>query len=501
MKKHIISKISCLFLVLMTIHSCGKEDGNDTISTEKTVSVSVNITGVKDQETSASKAKISSKTQSIPLGESFLLTGTISQNNAPSTKSGTETALSDGVTYRVIVYKNSVSTANWVASKQFSVGNTSGNLFTLSTGGNYVFVCYSFNNTDNLPFDGSTGTTLTGVSGNVDLLYKQISMTIADGTSSSTNVLNIVFAHEFSRIKVVFNSQIGNITALSGLTFSPNYPSVNLDVSSAGLTYNGSSAAKSFNIPAISGTTSVDTGYSLFCLPSSTGTLSIGSLTVNGTTKSNLSLNYAIAPGSSYTITLTITGLTTYGLIWAPGNLTYNSSTGIYSFATADSYGDYWFYNYLKPKIIGSDYTYQSPTTANNGGPGDPCSKVLPENTWRLPTTSELNAVISATSASASTGYTPLRYPASHYDSGNSGTNPGMFLGTQTDPGSSRSNYLFFPFGGGYYNSNTITSGSGLYLVSGGTSYFQIGSDVWTTQLLSSTQENAFSIRCVRSTN
>lgn len=502
MKTNTVAKISSILLILIASFS-GCQKSEEMNSGEKMASVKVNLTGISDEESSTKGTEKLAK-QITQLDDGVSLVSSIIQEKASTQK--TVQNLPDGTTYRVIVYKNSVSASNWVTSKQFSVGTTTDNIFSLASGGSYIFVCYSLNNTSDLPFDGSTGTVLNGIDGNVDLLYKQVTMNITDGTGPSQNVLEIVFAHAFSRIKVKFNSEIGNITALSNLSFSPHYASANLNLAApTTLTYNGSAGSKNFTLPTTLGSTLAETGYTLFCLPSSAGTLLIGSITVNGITKNNLTLNYNIAPGKSYTITLTLTGLTAYGVTWAPGNLVYNPATGVYSFTTADGYGDYWFYNFLKPKIIGTSDTYQAPSTENNGGPGDPCSKVLPENTWHLPTTSEMNNLITATnSTGASSGWQPIRYQAAHYYSNTTAgdkTNPGLFLGIQVHPETKRANYLFLPFAGGYYNSNeNNTVDLGLFLVSGGTYYLQAG-NIYTLQFINSTPNNAFPIRCVKSTN
>ncbi len=497
MKRDILAQISGLLFILgISLSGCGKDQENGT--EEDGASVKVTLSGVAEEE-SSTKTEESSSKQIIHFHEGANIASTVIEGETPKKK--TVQALPNGTTYRVIAYKNSVSTSNWVASKQFTVGTATDNIFTFSSGGSYIFVCYSFSNTSNLPFDGSTGTLLSNVSGDVDLLYKQIPLAITNGTGATQNVLSIVLAHEFSRMKVIFNSEIGNITALSNLSFSPHYASANLDLASpTALTYNGSPTAKNFSIPTTLGSTSVETSYSLFSLPSSSGTLTIGSITVNGATRNNISLNYNIAPGKSYTISLNLTGLTAYGLTWSSGNLAYNSTTGTYSFAAADGFGDYWFLNYLKPKKL--DGSNQSAASNINGSSGDPCKKVAPINTWRLPTKGELTNSLTATDANgATTNYLPLRYLADHYNSSSNSTNPGMFLGTQTDPGSSRANYVFYPYAGIYYNNNinsAINTG-GYYLTSDGY-YLQIG-NIWTYQFNPNATDNAASIRCIKPAN
>ncbi len=501
MKRDILTQISCLlFILVIGLTGCGKYQ--EMSSEGNGASVKVSLSGITEEEESATRQAESINKQTIDFHEGTSISCTISQE-IPSMERAVQ-SIPDGTTYRVIVYKNSVSTSNWVASKQFSAGTATDNVFKFSSGGTYIFVCYSFNNTSNLPFDGSTGTLLANVNGNVDLLYKEITMNITDGTGASQNVLNIVFGHAFSRIKVKFVSQIGNITNLTGVNLNPHFETANLDFSNATLTYSGSSISKEFTFASTTPNASLtESSYSIFCLPATTAsTLSIGTLTVNGTTKNNLTFNYNIQPGKSYTITFTLTqtGLTAYGLTWSSGNLVYDNASDTYNFTTTDGYGDYWFVNYLKPKIL--DGSNQSADANINGPAGDPCAKVTPINTWRLPTATELTNTMTATDANgASTNYNPLRYVATHYNSGNTNSNPGMFLGTQTDPGNNRANYVFFTYAGIYYNNNTnsaINTG-GFYLTSDGY-YLQIG-NIWTYQLMPNVGDYAASIRCVKPAN
>lgn len=469
-------------------------------TTSGSTSVRISLGGVSDEETT--KSAETTVTQDFDLGNGTTLSSSIKQDKTTSTR--TATALVDGVTYRVIVYKNSISTNNWVASKQFTVGNATDNVFSFDSGGNYIFVCYSFNNTEDLTFDGSSGTLLSNVSGTKDLLYKQVSINIADGTGTSTNTLSIVFNHEFSRIKVAFVSEIGNITALSGLKLSPNYASANLEMSNNTLTYNGTSSTGNFSIPTTLNSDATTTDYSIFCLPSATATLSIDNITAGTHSKNNTTNTYTIEPGKSYTITLT---LKQAGITWSSGNLIYNSSTGMYSFTTPDGYGNYWFPNYTKPKIIdNTSHVNQVLNLSINGPTGDPCALVAPAGTWRLPTPTEYDSFISATVSGTGVNiYRPNRLVQPYY--GTTG-NTGIFFGTQTDPGTNRTNYLFFPSAGSY---NTDDRGdeigsAGIYITATTSAFYAYGfRGIWgisgptiLDSSATSANSNAYSIRCVK---
>lgn len=495
-----LSILLCFVSIIFLFSACNKNDFSNETGTS-TSSLNINAVSVNENESTIKSEQVPTEnTKTTAVGDGLSLISSISTNSGSKTKAAT--ALADSVKYRVIIYDNS---GNWVASRQFSVGsvNTSANRFELVPG-KYTVICYSFNATSDLPFDGKTGSILTNIAGNTDLLYYSTPVTT---TAHNANTLNISFAHKFSRVRFVINSYIGNITTFSGATISPYCATGNsMDLKTGTVTKSSTTSTGSFTIPTTPKGITTDTLSGIFCLPSgATSTLTVNTLTVNGTTKKNINLNYTIAAGQSYTITWTITGLSAYGSTWAPGNLIYNRTTGVYGFTTTnDAYGDYWFPDYLLPRILDSDWHYQKPNSTTNGGSGDPCKQVIPVNTWRLPTVDEITNPHTSTPQGSGTydSSQPNRYSATNYNSSDTSTNPGLFYGTQTDPGANRGNYLFVPYGGNCFTSFPPSNldGMGYYLcydTTNGYEQVQIG-NTWTFNTTNKNiTNNAMSIRCV----
>lgn len=497
------------FLMLGFLFSGCSNNMDNSISSDNPATVNVEIsTTIADNSESITKSTLASSSSTISLDNNTQLISTVEEDNSSITKtSTTANLLANGITYRINVYKGAVNTSNWVASQQFTVGQSTVGTFTLPSSGTYYFICYSLKNTSTLTADGSTTTSIPSISDTTDLLYAKDTLIVSSTPSSYT--LPITFSHLFSRVRVKLSSQIGNITNIGNFNVSPDYSSASLNLLNGSLTYNNSSTTKSISFSNTSpNDTTATSGYSLVCTPATnSASLTISTLTAGGkTVTSQILTNYSIQPGKSYTWTLNLKEDTSGqvilgGVTWARGNLLYNSSTGVYSFASrADIYGDYWFPGYLKPKLL--DGTNQGSSAEKNGATGDPCSKVSPAGTWRLPTASEITTITDNTAATPALGYSPNRYEATHYISSDATSNRGLFFATQSDPGANRTNYLFFPFAGSYNNDNygDVIGGEGEYLL-GSSQYVQF-SGIWGVTTPSSANSNfAYSIRCVKSSS
>lgn len=506
------------FLMLAFLVAGCSNNMDNSISNSSSATVNIQLsTTIADNSESITKSSLASSSNTISLNNNTQLISAVNEDNSSLTKtSTTANLLKNGVTYRINVYKGAVSTSNWIASQQFTVGQSTAGTFTLPSSGTYYFICYSLNNTTNLTADGATTTSIASISDTTDLLYTRDTLTISDTPSSYT--LGITFSHLFSRVRVKLSSQIGNITNIGNFNVSPDYSSASLDLLNGSLTYNNSSTTKSISF---SNTTPNDTtatsGYSLVCTPATnSASLTISTLTAGGKTiTSQILTNYNIQPGKSYTWTLNLKEDTSGqvilgGVTWARGNLLYNSSTGVYSFASrADIYGDYWFPGYLKPKLLETTDQYnqdpnRNPDLSINGGTGDPCTKVYPENTWRLPTLTEIQNLKTSSDVQNPSTWAPYRTSQAYITSASS--NSGMFFFTYSDPGDARTSYLFLPYAGAYYAQETINANgsSGFYIASNGNSYanLQVGSgSLWPSVNYYTAPNHAISIRCVKSSS
>jgi hypothetical protein len=223
-----------------------------------------------------------------------------------------------------------------------------------------------------------------------------------------------------------------------------------------------------------------------------------------------MSYSLGLNEGVRYEITLRLQkkGITVGGQTFSPGNLTYNQTTGDYGFSGSNgSFGDYFFAGYVKAKKMNAGNL--TPNATDNGGAGDPCALAAPVGTWRLPTQAEATNLILAVRAPGTGGnWQPYPYQnntlVDHFNG--SGTNLGMFFGTQTHPAANQENILFLAFGG-YYNdtdqSSTVDE-QGRYLVTatagGYTTLHLTGTQgvIGAAEITSLTANTAVQIRCIK---
>lgn len=425
--------------------------------------------------------------------------------------------LEAGVKYRVVVYN---SAGNYVNNYEYVVGTvkpTTG--ITLAPNQKYTFVVYSIRSKESVPAapTGNLSNAVLPVSGNVDFMYFiKENMTVTAGV----NDLAVLLKHSFSQITTTINaSSIGDITAATA-NIKPhfNVPEIklnngNVNYLAEGGTWNGdpTPSGSIVSFPNLFLSKVVSDSIIVCNNGSSTSTLSFPHITIKGMTKYNVQVpNIALKPGRRYVLAMNLTSFGGGsngggGQAFSPGNLIYNPSNDSYSFATTQgAYGSYFFPNYTKPRRL--DISNTIPNNTINGSNGDPCSKVLPINSWRLPTEAELVSIKASTALQIS-GHAgpninaPVRF-ISTYDGTNS-TSVGMFLGTQLDPGANRYSYMFFTFGGVLRNWNSSPSDvndTGWYLArnSSGYTQAQIGPNINTFNMTSVTYNDAFQVRCVK---
>lgn len=161
------------------------------------------------------------------------------------------------------------------------------------------------------------------------------------------------------------------------------------------------------------------------------------SVVVEGSNKGDKKITIAtpFERGHNYNVRVSFVkkiGILLGSVIWAPGNLRYvngtysfferqDQYTGVNGYTwNATSYPDYWSYYTLTPTA----------TSSNNG---DPCTRVAPAGTWRMPTKGEFEEI--------------MRLP------NKAGTNSnkvnGYFFGVSSVPSAAaQATTLFFPIGG-----------------------------------------------------
>ena len=424
--------------------------------------------------------------------------------------------LDNGIKYRLLAYDNN---ENKVVDTVYTVGqNASGGLL-LNSGQTYTFVLYSILSTSQVPA-APTGklseAIFTNIDGNTDFIHFRKTMTLAPGK----NELKVLMKHIFSQLTTRINSaHVGNITTVKAHV-GDHYLSPTISLSNGTVLAYNNKVANGKNVPFIqNSTTSSSNESTIICNNGlSTSTLTFDEITINNITKKGISIpGLQLAPGTRYVLTLTIKsfapdqdpGIELGNSTYAPGNLVYDRNTNTYSFAASGD-GDYWFKNYIKPRRADLDSkpwgeNNQRPRTELNGGAGDPCEKVLPLKTWRLPNRVEMDNIRNSTEAQVKGHpgpniYAPVRYVEENYRS--SGKR-GMYFGVQSNPGKNADNYLFIAFAGIYndnQNRNDVNT-TGWYMIKNGGTFeaMQIGPNIYTFGFSTLGDNNALSIRCVRS--
>ncbi|WP_343322116.1 fimbrillin family protein [Sphingobacterium multivorum] len=413
-------KTALLFLAAgISLFSCKRDDNTTTASEGVVVKVkmegiaSEDPTPIKIGSTNAGTGSQNSAQQAIiPFGNNLslvaTLTPTVSSQGSLQASSrlraagSTTDKMDSGKKYTVLVYET--ASGNYVSQKTYTTGSeqAEGNITGLAANTSYDFVVVSYNDvvapswTDTQ--SKSSEAVLTGVNGNTDLMYFKTTMTVSN---VSANQLNITLKHKFSQITTKIDaSTIGNISAVSA-NIAPHYPTANIKLSDAALSYNGSATSAQVPFSAL-GSSIVSSVPTLVCIGTAApAVFNIPSITINGVTKSNLQVSgLRIAPGVKYNLNLTIKasdGVQIGNLIWAKGNLAYNgpsNGTGTYSFDDPSHLGltyeptHYWRFD---SNLIPDDGTRPSPP---NPFDNNICAKMGAG--WRIPTFAEFQTLVAS---------------------------------------------------------------------------------------------------------
>jgi len=259
-----------------------------------------------------------------------------SGTKATTTPQVTEKKLDKDVKYKVVVYD---SQGNYVTEKTYSYGGeAAAEGIALNPGKTYTFVAYSTNSTSTIPSISNQSTlssaSLNNISG--DLMYFANTLKVNKGVNS----LDVVLKHRFSQIITTMTmdaNMTGAITKLENAVFKPSHTSANLKLSDEALSYNGlNDTGVQAQFPALGiGLRTVVSSPSLLIHPATNaGTLKLGSLTIDGETKSNVSIpNVKINPGQKYDLKLNFKtctqGATSNGLNWSYPEVKSGNKTGI----------------------------------------------------------------------------------------------------------------------------------------------------------------------------
>ncbi len=313
-----------LLVLSLTAASCRSAEGSisdNTTANNSVYNVKVNLASIESEEetpvfqASAGKTGVSTvspqQTKISLDDDNFVMATLTPQSNTSSLASqaqasinpvaaATPTDLGIGVKYKVAVYDAS---GNYVTEKEFAYKNGETDGFLLNGGQNYTFVAYSVNSASSTPSinNGATlaNAKLSGISG--DLMSFKKNMTV---TGNGVNNLDIVLKHQYSQITTKLDArQVGNISAVTNATISPANSSADISFATDALTYNGSiNQPVSFSAQNLPIATSSAT--QVISNTTTTGQLNLGTVTVDGVSKSMTIDKLKITPGVKYNLNL-----------------------------------------------------------------------------------------------------------------------------------------------------------------------------------------------------
>lgn len=521
------SLLSLMAAMTMFIFSCQKDNNTAELSTGKAI-VNVKLGGIGPEDGSKlAKGSIggSSATTAVaqqitvPFGEDLVVRATLTEVKASagtsfraaankaattSTESGEIVAFNGNYTIRA--YKK-IDASNEILVQTVNGLSTKSNQFELEPG-NYKFVFSAYGNP-----------TATGE--DKDPLSQVIEQTVTAGN----NTLNVILKHKLTEVTVKFDAGSGRtINAISGSTVKPNY-NYTFDEGTGVVTFGAELAAKGFTFPTQAAAQTWTSTPVLIAVDNSNGAgeVKLANVTINNKA-GNVSLTgLTLKKGVQYVLELNLgakQGFEIGGEAWSSGNLEYNPSTGVYSFGSVNSIGNYFYAGFLRPKVLPPDpnatdaWTYNCPTEERNVAGKDPCALVAPNNTWRLPEKAEFLQLQSSTAEGGTDNPgVPVAWNAARYVdtyTPNVGSALGVFFGTQVHPGvTNRDKYLFLLLSGEYAGNNTIgaMNTQGYYLVSSGTGYEHVqiggqkGQPAWDFDFKlgqEGRQCHAVQVRCVK---
>ncbi|UIR57437.1 hypothetical protein LZQ00_06360 [Sphingobacterium sp. SRCM116780] len=444
MKPHIynnkftsISVLICLLLTTLFFVSCDKKESNDVNDSNKSGAVSISVNSIKEpmlltsaigdgqskkasiQKTSAVIGSTSGTEQdfenfswSLSPEVTSQPTNSASLNSSGSVKKAAAqfvagvTSMATGKKYRILFYEVQGANQIYRASEEISV---SGSRYTLNLASNvtYHWYAYSYNDGNAIPLPSDVNNPVIATRTDAPFLYDEGQITTNATTES---MVDIQFEHKISKIEVkvdalqVFANSITSIQAnfvnlpLTTQGFGLKTGTLNSPVLST-VNYNNAVTFVNEASPAVKISTNVlytSTALTSFQVNFTELTINKSGSTVNLINASNPKAavigNFSTSPESLRRglVTLKYKGGVIGNTEWAQGLLYYDPTdpTNPYKIsepfltATIHSCNYYWNFNSIYPRSI---------TNQSLAYPGDPCSKVLPEGTWKTPTVQDFN--------------------------------------------------------------------------------------------------------------
>lgn len=309
-------------LVCGSLYSC--KESKDSVAASGKASVSIHLLGVENPVVVNKKASNGSsigstaQTQVIPLTSSSSFEATLTNKSSEASgnllrsSSGNRAAVTEertplaaNVKYKIVVYN---ADGDYVTEKIYTNSVDNNSEISLDAEKTYTFVAYSINSTATVPGVTAQNELANASLENIsaDLMYFKKDLTVHSGD----NNLDVILKHQYSEVTTnlsMATEMTGAITSLVTPTINPTHPSASLKLADGTISYNGSTTTTAVQFPALgAGLRTISSNPTLLIHPGeANGLFNFGSITIDGETKSNVSLSgLQILPGQRYNLNL-----------------------------------------------------------------------------------------------------------------------------------------------------------------------------------------------------
>ncbi|MGE8379172.1 MAG: fimbrillin family protein, partial [Sphingobacterium sp.] len=215
------------------------------------------------------------------------------------------TPLANNVKYKIVVYN---ADGDYVTEKTYTNSVDNSAEISLEAEKTYTFVAYSVNSTAAVPAVTAQADLANASLDNIsaDLMYFKKDLIVHSGD----NNLDVVLKHQYSEVTTnlsMATEMTGAITSLVSPTINPTHPSASLKLADGTISYNGNTTTTAVQFPALgAGLRTISSNPTLLIHPGETnGQFNFGSITIDGETKSNVSVSgLNILPGQRYNLNL-----------------------------------------------------------------------------------------------------------------------------------------------------------------------------------------------------
>lgn len=298
--------------------------------------------------------------------------------------------------FRIVAYRdNEISIANYAGHGDYKIesGTTSaleGHELSIPSG-KYLFVCYSYGETTDMPIFEPTLITVPVGQIQDFMIYTKYDVNVKPNMDGTFTVEDIQFTRQSAQlsIEVIAEGFDDNTIKSSKATVSNlNDNSVNWPLAGGILPLSGTSGELDFTWSTLNKDTIVSGKSIVLPIKPRTLTVNFAELKIGNTTFKNIAAsikNTEFVAAGNYKLSIKVTQnyIEFDGVKWAKGNLYLEN--GEYKFeANQEDYhtgltgGSYFNWNVLTNDL-------NDVNTGNYSYANDPCSKVLPEGTWQTP--------------------------------------------------------------------------------------------------------------------